>query len=105
MQVCQNDECLKEATENFNYLVEKIDLSIVYAQESIGHTTIALDEVEQKIEDLMTLISQMQEEKSDALYQKEDAVIDSLETLMNLTNQLENLQQDLNKLTSTNNLH
>ena len=106
MQVCQNDECLKEATQNFNQFVEKIDFSIVFAQESIEHTTEALEEVEQKIEDLMSLISQMQEEgESDALYQKEDAVIDSLETLMNLTKQLKNLQQDLNKLTSSNNNH
>ena len=105
MQVRQNDEVLKEATQNFNHLVEKIDLSIVFAQESIEHTTVALEEVEQKIEDLMTLISQMQEGKNDALYQKEDAVIDSLETLMNLTKQLKNLEQDLNKLTSSNNNH
>ena len=106
MQVCQNDECLKEATQNFNQLVEKINFSIVFAQESIEHTTEALEVVEQKIEDLMSLISQMQQEgENDALYQKEDAVIDSLETLMNLTKQLKNLQQDLNKLTSTNNFH
>ena len=101
MQMRENDEVLKEATENFNHLVNKIDMSIVYAQESIEHTTVSLEAVEQKIEDMMTLISQMQEEESDTLYQKEDAVIDSLETLMNLTKQLKNLQQDLNKLTSS----
>ena len=105
MQVHQHDEVLKEATQNFNHLVEKIDLSIVYAQESIEHSTVALEEVEQKIEDLMTLISLMQDVENDALYQKEDAVIDSLEILMNLTNQLKNLQQDLNKLTSSTNNH
>ena len=105
MQMCENDEALKEATQNFNNLVNKIDMSIVYAQESIEYTTVSLEAVEQKIEDMMTLISQMQEEESDALYQKEDAVIDSLETLMSLTKQLKNLQQDLNKLTSTKNNH
>ena len=105
MQVRQNGEALKEATQNFNHLVEKIDKAIVYSQESIVHTTVALEEVEQKIEDLMTLISQMQEEESNALYQKEDVVIESLETLMSLTNQLKCLQQDLNKLTSSNNNH
>ena len=105
MKVSQSDACLKEATQNFNQLIEKIDLSIVYAQESIEHTTAALEEVEQKIEDLMTLISHMQEEESTALYQKEDAVIDSLEALMNLTSQLKDLQKDLNKLTSSNNFH
>lgn len=105
MQIHQNDEVLKEATQNFNHLVNKIDMSIVYAQESIAHSTIALEEVEQKIEDLMTLISHMQEEESNALYQKEDAVIDSLETLMNLTDQLKDLHKDLNELTSSNNFH
>ena len=105
MKIRENGEALKEATQNFNHLVEKIDKAIVYSQESIAHSTIALEEVEQKIEDLMTLISHMQEEESNALYQKEDAVIDSLETLMNLTDQLKDLQQDLNKLTSSNNFH
>ena len=105
MKIRENGEVLKEATQNFNHLVEKIDKAIVYSQESIAHTTMALDEVEQKIEDLMTLISQMQDEESNALYQKEDAVIDSLETLMNLTNQLKDLEKDLNKLTSSNNFH
>jgi len=105
MKIRQNDEDLKEVTQNFNHLVEKIDLSIVYAKESIEHTTVALETVEQKIEDMMTLIAQMQEEESDVLYQKEDAVIDSLETLMSLTNKLKNLQQELNKLTSSSNNH
>jgi len=105
MKIRENGETLKEATQNFNHLVEKIDKAIVYSQESITHTTIALEEVEQKIEDLMTLISQMQDEESDALYQKEDAVIDSLETLMNLTDRLKDLHKDLDKLTSMNNFH
>jgi len=105
MPVHQNDEALKKATQNFNHLVEQINLSIIYAQESIEHTTVALEKVEIKIEDMMILISQMQDKESSTLYQKEDAVIDSLETLMSLANQLKNLQQELNKLTSANNLH
>lgn len=105
MQIHQNDEALKEATQNFNHLVGKIDKAIVYSQESIAHTTIALEEVEQKIEDFMTLLSQMQEEESDILSQREDAVIDSLETVMNLRDRLKDLHKDLDKLTSTNNFH
>ena len=105
MPVHQNDEALKKATQNFNHLVEQINLSIIYAQESIEYTTVALEKVEIKIEDMMILISQMQDKESSTLYQKEDAVIDSLETLMSLANQLKNLQQELNKLTSANNLH
>lgn len=105
MTIRENTEVLKEATRNFNHLVEKIDKAIVYSQESIAHTTVALEEVEQKIEDFMTLLSQMQEEESDALSQKEDAVIDSLETLMNLTDRLKDLHKELDKLTSTNSFH
>ena len=105
MTIRENTEVLKEATQNFNHLVEKIDKAIVYSQESIAHTTIALEEVEQKIEDFMALLSQMQDEESDALSQKEDAVIDSLETVMNLTNRLKDLHKDLDKLTSTNSFH
>ena len=103
--VKDTDKALYEATQNFNQLVQKIDSSISYAQESVVHTVEALEEVEAKIEDLMTLISQMQEKQSDVLYQKEDAVIEALETLMSLTNQLKNLQQELNKLTSSNDNH
>jgi len=101
MTIHKNDEVLKEATENFNYLIEKIDKAIAHSQASITHTTMALEEVEQKIEDFLSLLSEMQDKESDTVSQKEDTVIDSLETLMNLTNQLKNLQQDLNKLTSS----
>jgi len=105
IQVHQKDAVLKEAGQNFNHFVNKIDKSIVYAQESIEHTTVALEEVEQKIEDMMTLISQMDDEVSDKYVQKEDAVIDSLETLMNLRDRLKDLHKDLDKLTSSNSFH
>jgi len=105
IEIHKDIEVLKEVTDNFNYLVKQIDLSIAYAQESIEYTTESLEKVEMKIEDMMLLISQMQDKQRSTLYQKEDAVIDSLEILMNLTNQLKNLQKNLSKLTSTNNFH
>ena len=101
MKIRQSDENLREATQNFNHLVEKIDKSIAYSQESITHTTMALEEVEQNIEDFITLLSEMQDGAKDTLSQKEDAVIDSLETLMNLTDRLKYLNEDLDKLTSS----
>lgn len=101
IKIRQNDVNLKEATQNFNHLVEKIDKSIAYSQESITHTTMALEEVEQNIEDFITLLSQMQDGESGTLSQKEDAVIDSLETLMNLRDRLQYLNEDLDKLTSS----
>ena len=100
----QNDKTVEEAIQNFNLLVEKIDNAIVHSKASIEHTTLALEEVEDNIENLFTLVAQMQEENK-GLSQKEDTVIDSLEILMNLTNQLKNVKIELSKLTSTNNYH
>ena len=64
-------------------------------------TTKSLEKVAQNIEDFMELLSTMQDDESDALFEKEDAVIDSLESLMRLRKKLKNLQSNLDKLTSS----
>ncbi len=92
------DEGLIEATKNFNHLVDKINSSIEYSTKSIEHTTEALEEVEKNIEDFISLLSKMQDEEGEELSQKEDVVIDSLDTLMNLTDKLTNIKKDLEKL-------
>ena len=89
---------LKEATKNYNHLVEKINSSINYSTKSIEQTTKSLKEVTKNIEDFMELLSTMQNGESDELFEKEDAVIDSLETLINLKNKLGDLKGDLDKL-------
>ena len=94
-------EELKEATKNYNHLVEKINISINYSTQSMEQTTKSLEEVAQNIEDFMELLSTMQDNESDALFEKEDAVIDSLESLMRLRKKLKNLQRNLDKLTSS----
>jgi len=91
---------LKEAIANYNYLVEKINSSIDYSSESMEQTTTSLEEVAKNIEDFMELLSTMQDEASEALFEKEDAVIDSLESLMCLRKKLKNLQSDLESLIS-----
>ena len=93
-------EELKEATENYNHLVENINSSINYSIQSMEKTTKSLEMVAQNIEDFMELLSTMQDDKSDEFFEKEDAVIDSLESLMRLRKKLKNLQDDLDKLTS-----
>ncbi len=92
-------EELKEATRNYNHLVEKINSSINYSTQSMEQTTKSLEKVAQNIEDFMELLSTMQEDESEALFEKEDAVIDSLESLMRLRKKLKNLQTDLDNLT------
>ena len=104
MVVYENNDSIKEATQNFNYLVGKIDTSIIFAQESIKHTTDSLEDIEKKIENFMMLLTQM-EEKDNSFSQKEDTIIDSLETLMNSRDKLKDLQKELGKLTFSNNNH
>jgi methyl-accepting chemotaxis protein len=94
-------EELKEATKNYNHLVEKINSSINYSSQSMGQTTESLEKVAENIEDFMELLSTMQEDESEALFEKEDAVIDSLEGLMRLRKKLKNLQRDLDSLISS----
>ncbi|MCK4440796.1 MAG: hypothetical protein KAU90_02235 [Sulfurovaceae bacterium] len=89
---------LKEATQNYNHLVQKINNSITYATKSIEHTTQSLEEVEQNIENFIKLISTMQEKNDNELFEKEDAVIESLETLINLKNRLKDLKKNLENL-------
>ena len=100
MEELEQEE-LKEATRNYNHLVEKINSSIDYSTQSMEQTTKSLEQVAQNIEDFMELLSTMQDDESDELFEKEDAVIDSLESLMRLRKKLKNLQSDLEKLTSS----
>jgi len=93
------EKLLPEAQENYNLLVNKIDTSIKYAEKSIDQTTATLEEVALNIEDFMELISTMQEHESEEIFEKEDAVIDSLETLMRLRKKLKDLEKDLHNLT------
>ena len=97
MEEIEQEE-LKEATENYNHLVEKINNSINHSSQSMEQTTKSLEEIARNIEDFMELLSTMQDDETDALFEKEDAVIDSLEGLMRLQKKLDSLQKNLDKL-------
>jgi len=98
IEVKSSDEELERAGQNYNQLLDRINSSIEYSHTSIEHATEALEGVEQNIEDFIQLLAQMQEDSSSDIFQKEDVVIDSQETLMNLTNRLKDLNGDLNEL-------
>ena len=89
---------LKEVTQNYNHLVEKINSSINYSTKSMEQTTKALEEVEHNIEDFIGLLATMQDGESDELFEKEDAVIESLESLMKLRERLGSLKGNLDRL-------
>ena len=91
---------IKNATNNFNFLVQKINRSIQYSYKSIEHTSQSLKQIENSIEEFLVLLNTMDENKDIDIQmtKKEDAVIQSLEELMNVTATLDNLQSDLENL-------
>jgi len=94
-------EELKEASQNYNYLVEQINSSIYYSCQSMEQTTKSLEQVAENIENFMNLLSTMHKDESEKLFDQEDAVIDSLEALMRLRKKLKYLQKDLDNLSSS----
>jgi methyl-accepting chemotaxis protein len=98
MEIQNHDEKLKEATQNYNHMVKKINSSVEHATLSMGHSIKSLEEVEQNIEEFIGLLCVMTDCESDELFKREDAVIDSLETLMNLKKRLVDLRIDLDNL-------
>lgn len=101
-----SSEDIKLAMSNFNFLVERIDKSIQYSTDSIENSVQSLEFVEKNIEDLIDLISIMEEsDKIDKeLTKKEDAVINSLEELSNASLNLKSLKIDLDNLISHYNI-
>ena len=106
INVRQNSNELLEASNNFNFLVEKINKSIQHSTNSIEHSYKSLEHVENNIEDLLELLCVMDEDESidKDLTKKEDALIQSLEELTTSTLKLENLKSDLDKLVLSHNL-
>jgi len=106
INVKQNTNELLEASNNFNFLVEKINRSIEHSTNSIEHSYKSLEHLERNIEDLLELLSVMDEDESidKELTKKEDALIQSLEELTSSTLKLENLKSDLDKLVAYSNL-
>ena len=105
IQVEHSSSDVLEATNNFNFLVQKINTSIENSATSIQHSVKSLELVEDNIEDLLDLITTMEEnsETDGELTKKEDALIQSLEELTTSTQNLKNLKVDLDNLTSHHN--
>jgi len=105
MEVKNSNKDLKIATENFNFLVQKINDSITYSSNSIEHTSKSLTQIETNIEEFLTLLNSMDENKEIdvQMTKKEDVVIQSLDELMNITDALNNLRSDLENLTKIKN--
>ena len=105
IEVQNNSADILEATNNFNTLVNNINISIESSSSLIENSCKSLELVEQNIEDLLNLLSAMEEnnELDKDLTKKEDAIIQSLEELSTSAQNLKDLKIDLNNLISHHN--
>ena len=105
IKVNNNSSELLEASNNFNFLVDKINSSIKYSSDSIEHSYKSLEHIESNIEDFLELLSAMDDNEAidKELTKKEDAIIQSLEELTSSTLKLQNLKDDLDNLISHHN--
>ena len=96
---------LSDATNNFNFLVNKINDSVEHSSQSIEHSYKSLELVEKNIEDLLKLLYTMEDDKGidKELTKKEDAIIQSLEELTTSAENLKELKVDLDNLISHHN--
>ncbi|MFA6137035.1 MAG: hypothetical protein WC667_03000 [Sulfurimonas sp.] len=103
IKINNNNIDIVHATNNFNFLVDKINSSVQYSSDSLQHSYQSLETLEKNIEDLIELLSIMEEDKifDKELTKKEDAVIQSLEELTTSTYKLKALKKDLDNLISS----
>jgi len=95
-----NVQDVSEAANDFNFLVQNINESITYAEKSIQGSVDALEDVEEKIENLIELIAAMQtsENIDKELLKKEDVLIETLDELSLSSNKLKSLKKDISSL-------
>ncbi|WP_324170739.1 hypothetical protein [Sulfurimonas sp.] len=102
IKIKNSSQELTEASDNFNFLVDKVNSSLKYSSDSIKNSYESLELVENNIEDILTLLYAMDNSDSidKELTKKEDIIIQSLEELTTSTQKLENLKINLDNLIS-----
>jgi len=106
IKIDNNSSDVLKATDNFNFLVDKINKSIEYSSTSMKHSIDSLEIVENNIEDLLELVDIMQEQNIDNdLTKKEDALIQSIEELTTSTQKIKDLKADLDNIITHQYLH
>ncbi len=101
IEIDKHTQNILEATNNFNFLIEKINNSINNSTKSIKHSYVSIEVVEKNIEELLELLYTMDDDKTlgKEMAKKEDAIIQSLEELTNASKKLQNLKEDIDNLT------
>ena len=102
IEIEKNGKEVLEATNNFNFLVEKVNNSIKYSTKSIEHSYESIELIEKNIEELLELFYIMEENQNfnKEMTKKEDTLIQSLEELTTSAKKLHDLKIDLDNLIS-----
>jgi len=100
IEVQQNTQDILQATNNFNFLVQKVNDSIEYSAQSIEHSYRSVELIEKNVEELLELLYVMDEDKEfdKEMTKKEDILIQSLEELTTTAKKLQNLKKDLDSI-------
>lgn len=103
IEVNNNSTEIQEATNNFNTIVDNINNSINISTTYINNSCESLEMLEKNIEDLLELISAMENnnELDKDLTKKEDAIIQSLEELSSSAQNLKTLKLNLDNIMGT----
>ncbi|MCK5110521.1 MAG: hypothetical protein KAQ94_03295 [Arcobacteraceae bacterium] len=106
MEIVSNNIEITKATNDFNFLVDKINNSIEQSTVSMQYTSQSLEQIENNIEEFLEFLAVINNDKDIDIQmtKKEDAVIESLEELMTSQAKLEDLKVDLNNLIKSHNL-
>ncbi len=92
-------DAVSKASNDFNFLIHKIDEAVELSQCSMQNTTDALEQIEKNIEDLLELIDTMDEQNSldKELIKKENIMIEALEEVSSSMQKLQILKKNLEK--------
>jgi hypothetical protein len=92
-------EAVSKASDDFNFLIQKIDDSVNLSAASLQNSTESLEQIEKNIEDLLELIDTMDEQHSldKELIKKENIMIEALEEVSSSIQKLQILKKDLEK--------
>ncbi len=94
---------LLEVSDTINCFIQKINSAVDYSSEALLQSQQASQKLEELTDEFDTILSELQDTSviSKHLNNSEDIVIESTEDLINSTKRLQNLKQELEKLTKS----
>jgi methyl-accepting chemotaxis protein len=99
IELISKSETVSKASDDFNFLIQKIDDAVSLSVASLQNSTESLEQIEKNIEDLLELIDTMDEQNNldKELIKKENIMIEALEEVSNSIQKLQIIEKHLEK--------